>query len=103
MRKLIVAEPGKVVVAEVEAPTIGPDEVLVRAVRSLVSPGSELNRVRRLPDDPEDKWPNHDLGYAMCGEVLEVGPTVEHLCVGDRVLTMPRRDREALVQFVNSL
>jgi threonine dehydrogenase-like Zn-dependent dehydrogenase len=88
MRKLIAAEPDRVVVADVEVPSIAPDEVLVRAVRSLVSPGSELNRVRRLPDDADDKWPNHDLGYALCGEVAEVGAEVRHLHVGDRVATM---------------
>jgi threonine dehydrogenase-like Zn-dependent dehydrogenase len=88
MKKLIAPEPDKVIVADVEPPAIAPDEVLVRAVRSLVSPGSELNRVRRLPDDPDDKWPNHDLGYAMCGEVVEVGSEVTHLEPGDRVATM---------------
>jgi threonine dehydrogenase-like Zn-dependent dehydrogenase len=88
MKKLIAAEPDKVVVAEVEAPVIAADEVLVRAVRSLVSPGSELNRVRRLPDDTDGKWPNHDLGYAMCGEVVEVGAEVTGLKPGDRVATM---------------
>ena len=88
MNKLIAEAPDKVVVAEVDPPAIAPDEVLVRGVRSLVSPGSELNRVRRLPGDADDKWPNHDLGYAICGEVVEVGSEVKHLTVGDRVATM---------------
>lgn len=88
MKKLLAPEPGRVVVVEVEPPTPGPGEVLVRAVRSLISPGSELNRVRALPDDPPDKWPNHDLGYAVCGEVVDVGPGVEGFSPGDRVATM---------------
>ena len=88
MHKLISPQPDKVAIAEVDAPSIQPDEVLVRAVRSLISPGSELNRVRRLPGDTDDKWPNHDLGYAMCGEVVELGADVEGFAIGDRVMTM---------------
>jgi threonine dehydrogenase-like Zn-dependent dehydrogenase len=75
-------------VAEVEAPQPGPREVLIRSVRSLVSPGSELNRVRRLPGDSDDKWPNHDLGYAMTGVIEAVGSEVSNWQVGDRVATM---------------
>ena len=88
MHKLISPEPDRVAVAELEVPAIERDEVLVKAVRSLISPGSELNRVRRLPGDTDDKWPNHDLGYAMCGEVVELGADVEGFAVGDRVMTM---------------
>lgn len=88
MRKLIAETPDKVVVADVPAPDCGPGDVLVRAVRSLVSPGSELNRVRRLPGDADSKWPNHDLGYATSGVVVEVGAGVEAFSVGQRVATM---------------
>ena len=88
MKKLVATAPDKVEVVEVETPEVGPRQVLVRSVRSLISPGSELNRVRRLPGDADDKWPNPDLGYAICGEVVEVGPEVEGLTMGERVMTM---------------
>jgi threonine dehydrogenase-like Zn-dependent dehydrogenase len=88
MKKLIAEAPDKVVVAEVPMPEMGPGDVLVKAVRSLISPGSELNRVRRLPGDPESKWPNHDLGYATSGVVVEVGKDVTAFQVGQRVATM---------------
>jgi threonine dehydrogenase-like Zn-dependent dehydrogenase len=88
MKKLIAQAPDQVVVAEVPMPEMGPGEVLVRSVRSLISPGSELNRVRRLPGDQDSKWPNHDLGYAMTGVIEAVGAEVTGWQVGDRVATM---------------
>ncbi|NPV48345.1 MAG: zinc-binding dehydrogenase [Armatimonadetes bacterium] len=88
MHKLIAAAPDKVVVADVPRPDCGPRGVLVKAVRSLVSPGSELNRIRRLPGDRDSKWPNHDLGYATSGVVVEVGAEVDTFQVGQRVATM---------------
>ena len=88
VRKLIADVPEQVTVAEVEAPRPKPDEVLVRAVRSLLSPGSELKRVCRSHASSGAKWPNHDLGYALCGEVIEAGEQVTRFQVGDRVATM---------------
>jgi len=88
MHKLIAAAPDQVVVADVPMPEMGPGDVLIRGVRSLISPGSELNRVRRLPGDEDSKWPNHDLGYAMAGVIEAVGADAAGWEVGDRVVTM---------------
>ena len=88
MKKLTAEAPDRVVVAEVEDPRPKPDEVLVRAVRSLLSPGSELKRVCRSHAAPGATWPSRDLGYAICGEVIEVGSDVTRFKVGDRVATM---------------
>jgi len=97
MKKLIAEAPNKVVLADIDIPAINHNEVLVKSVRSLISPGSELNRVRRLPSDADSKWPNHDLGYAVCGELIEVGSEVTKFKVGDRVATMQHHQ-----QFVAS-
>jgi len=88
MKKLIAEAPDRVVVAEVPLPVVSSDQVLIRSVRSLISPGSELNRVRRLPGDPDSKWPNHDLGYAVAGEIVELGSAVTGWAVGERVVAM---------------
>jgi len=88
MKRLVAVEPHRVAVVEADMPVPGPNDVLVKARRSLVSPGSELNRVRALPDDPPNKYPNTDLGYALAGEVVEVGSAVTTFKPGDRVTTL---------------
>lgn len=88
MKKLISPEPNKVAVVEVPEPELGPDAVLVRSVRSLISPGSELKRVVPVAGQTNQTWPNYDLGYAICGEVIAVGANVTGFRVGDRVATM---------------
>ncbi len=67
---------------DVPMPEPGPTEVRVRAVRSLISRGSEIGRryTREEAIDP------HMMGYSMSGVVDKVGEVVTHLEVGDRVV-----------------
>ena len=46
MKKLVAVAEDTVEVVEVPMPEMQEDEVLIRTVRSLISPGSELKRVR---------------------------------------------------------
>ena len=68
---------------EVDVPTIGPDEVLVKARAIAINfPDALLARGEyqvkpELPFSP---------GLELCGEVTEVGANVTHLAVGDRVI-----------------
>ena len=72
---------GNVQMVEAEVPSPGPDEVLVKVHRSLISRGSEL--FRRYTRE-ESVSPNM-MGYSDAGEVVEAGADVETLSVGDRV------------------
>jgi 2-desacetyl-2-hydroxyethyl bacteriochlorophyllide A dehydrogenase len=72
---------------EIGAP--GPGEALCRAEKSLISIGTELNCLRGIAD-PGTNW--HDWlkfpfrpGYSMVGRVIEVGPGVKQVKVGDRI------------------
>ncbi len=87
MKKLVAVAEDTVEVVEVPMPEMQEDEVLIRTVRSLISPGSELKRVRRSAAG-SNRWPNHDLGYAAAGVVEEAGAQVSDFKPGDRVVTM---------------
>ena len=73
-----------VVIEEAPIPHPGPDEVRVRAIRSLISRGSEIGAryTREHAIDPER------MGYSLAGIVDEVGPDVQHLREGDRVVAV---------------
>ena len=86
MKKLISPQPDKVAVVDVPEPAIGPDDVLVRSVRSLISAGSELKRITRVPGQTDQTWPSHDLGYAICGEVIQCGENVERFRVDHKAV-----------------
>ena len=76
------AHPGKVVLAEKELGHPGPGEVLIKAKYSTMSPGTECGLLHEaivpLPTN---------IGYAMAGEVIEVGEGVEEFKVGDHVVS----------------
>jgi 2-desacetyl-2-hydroxyethyl bacteriochlorophyllide A dehydrogenase len=78
--------------AEIELPAPGPQQLLIRVTRSQISAGSEMNGYRRLlaarPGSPDVGGgpAARTSGYTTVGRVLEVGPEVDGLRPGDRVL-----------------
>ena len=72
---------GNVQMVETNVPIPGPDEVLVRVHRSLISRGSELF-ARYVK---EEAMPARIMGYSDAGEVVETGDTVKGITVGQRV------------------
>ena len=72
------------VVEEAPVPEPGPGEVRVKAVRSLISRGSEMGaRYTR-----EHAVSPAIMGYSMAGAVDAVGEGVSHLAPGDRVVSL---------------
>lgn len=98
-------------VDDIEMPTAGPGQVLTKVLACgicgsdlhLVKHGEEWRRLSdeladvnaeaRSPDEPPTNMfePSGDLvmGHEFCCEVVELGPGVEHLAVGDTVVSMP--------------
>ena len=72
------------VIEEAPVPEPGPGEVRVKAVRSLISRGSEMGAryTREHAVSPDI------MGYSMAGTVDAVGAGVSHLAPGDRVVSL---------------
>lgn len=73
---------GNVKMVEVERPEPGPNQILVKVVRSLISRGSELFRRYIL----EEAVPPDIMGYSDAGEVVALGSNVEAFSIGQRVM-----------------
>ena len=71
---------GNVQMMEAEVPTPGPEEVLIKVNRSLISRGSELFRRYVMPE----AVPPQRMGYSDAGEVVAVGAQVQGVEAGDR-------------------
>ena len=71
-----------IVIEEVAMPEPGPGEVRVKAVRSLISRGSEMGGryTREHAVNPES------MGYSLAGIVDAIGEGIDHYAVGDKVV-----------------
>lgn len=90
------AQPGKVVLKEKELPAPGPGQVLLKAKYSAMSPGTENallgEHIVPLPTS---------IGYAMVAEVIEVGPEVYELKVGDHIVTTGEHAQYLIMDEMN--
>lgn len=87
---------GTVALLEKEIPAPGPGEVLLKAKYSAMSPGTENgllgNHIVPLPTS---------IGYAMAAEVIEVGPDVDELKVGDHVVATVEHAQYVVTSALN--
>lgn len=87
MRAVVITEPGDpdvLEVREVDAPTPGPGEVLVRIGSSGINRADLLQRQGRYPAPPG--WPEDVPGLEFAGVVEAVGDGCRVRSVGDRVM-----------------
>jgi threonine dehydrogenase-like Zn-dependent dehydrogenase len=75
---------GNVVVEDAPVPEIGPREILVRNVRTLISRGSEIGRRYLHPGEIDPAI----MGYSAAGYVAAVGTDVTEYLIGQRVAIM---------------
>jgi 2-desacetyl-2-hydroxyethyl bacteriochlorophyllide A dehydrogenase len=89
-RQVVLVEPLKVAVREVELPPPAPNQILVATEASAVSPGTELavyagtHQWLKDPSLPDWKFPFRP-GYSAAGTVAAVGSGVTGWQPGDRV------------------
>ena len=85
MKRLVKLEGfGNVQMLEADVPAPGPDEVVVKVNRSLISRGSELFRRYVM----EEAVSPDIMGYSDAGEVVEVGADLEDFQPGQRVMAV---------------
>jgi NADPH:quinone reductase len=86
MRAAVITRPGGPEVLEirdVDQPTIGPDDVLVRVRASAINRADLMQRVGKYPAPPGS--PRDIPGIEYAGNVVAVGANVAALSTGDRV------------------
>jgi 2-desacetyl-2-hydroxyethyl bacteriochlorophyllide A dehydrogenase len=89
-RQVVILEPGRVDVREVELPSPGPNQIMVATEASAVSAGTELavytgtHQWLKDPSLPDWKFPFRP-GYSAAGKVVAVGPGIKDWHAGDRV------------------
>ena len=101
--RAMIVQPGRCEIEVFDLPTeLGPDDVLVEAEVTLLSPGTELviytGRHSAL-NDPESVWPKFPVtpGYSMVGRVLARGSQASGVEAGDRVFAAASHAAHAIV------
>lgn len=83
-RVIVFESAGKTVLKPFKVQQPGPGQVLVETAYSVVSAGTERDNLLNRPNT-SDTFPYYP-GYSSSGRVTAVGPGVESLAVGDRVV-----------------
>jgi len=93
--RVVVSAVGQVEIEWYDPPPPGPGQVLLRALSTLISPGTEraffLNLANTNPEYP------YVPGYSFVGEVIAVGDAVDSLKAGDRAVCRAAHQSHALV------
>jgi len=90
MKAAIVDKPGSIVVVDIPQPAVGPYDCLVEVLYGATCTGTDLHIINNTFPWPI-KYPTI-LGHESVGRVIEVGPKVHNLRLGDvvtRVSTPP--------------
>ncbi len=94
-QRAVVLAPGKVALEQFALPPPPPGQVLLRARRTLISPGTERAFFLSL-ENTNASYPLYP-GYSFAGEVIACGADVSALRVGDAVLCAAPHASHALV------
>ncbi len=93
--RVVVTAPGQVELQWIDPPQPQKGQVLLRALNTLISPGTERAFFLNL----ENTDPEHPFfpGYSFVGEVIAAGDDVDALKMGDRVVCRTAHQSHALV------
>jgi len=71
-----------------KTPPLKDNEVLIKVHASLISPGTEMNAVKNLRNQPDPKADPIKFGYANAGEIIDLKGNCKNLQKGMRVAAM---------------
>ena len=80
-------------IEEFDLPQVKPDQIVVQTNCSLISVGTETTALTRRWDDADFRA---NPGYALAGEVVQVGCDVANFKTGDRVLSLTNHASHAV-------
>ncbi len=84
MKALLLKGPGEAVLTELEKPSIGPQDVLIRS-RAVGICGSDVELYRGIRPEGYYRYPIVP-GHEWSGEVVDVGERVRNISLGDKVV-----------------
>ena len=84
----VISNRGTLECHKTEIPELKDNEVLVKTHASLISPGTEMNGVKHLRQNPQEKEDYFKFGYSCAGEIIAVKGDVKNLKPGMRVACM---------------
>ena len=87
MNAIVFKKPGKYVYEDRPKPQIKKDDEVLIKVLGVGICGTDLHVLMDPPLHPAK--PNIILGHEYCGEIVEVGPAVDWLNPGDKVVVDP--------------
>ena len=84
-RRVVFRDRGTVDIEEFEVPKPRSDQILIKTICSLISPGTETAFLMALPNTPQ-KFPQYP-GYSNVGVIEEIGEDVEGFRRGELVVS----------------
>ena len=84
MKALLLKGPGEAVLTELEKPSIGPQDVLIRS-RAVGICGSDVELYRGIRPEGYYRYPIVP-GHEWAGEVVDVGERIRNISLGDKVV-----------------
>lgn len=92
MKRIVIKKPYHVKIEDVEIPSLGPNDVLVKTKVSGISSGTEMTLYRgtfpNLKTKKWNYWTDYPIypGYEAAGVVVKIGRDVQNFSEGDRVV-----------------
>ncbi|MBQ8305844.1 MAG: alcohol dehydrogenase catalytic domain-containing protein [Blautia sp.] len=84
MYAVVVEEPGKLTVKEIERPRPAPTQFIIKTLAASICNATDNHILEGIFDGYHDRYPQI-LGHEVCGEVVELGSEVTDVALGQRI------------------